>query len=261
MGELAGSNLIELSFDLLDRTDQRPGDSIAEGESEHNAADREGDHDPLRVFVSLPASFDTSYHIRLGFVDQLVGQTLKTIGQGRSLYRLYLPRLRRTTGTNHFHAMRDDLDKSIVILPELAKQFDFILCHKLQPIDVIAELVKLAKRARQRRVVRRKQGGGNAVKLAYRVMLDLPIGFDLALQPDKFLSAFIDAAENLESDGPQHDEQHRNCEKCRKQFDLYASRYPRNHVHRPSCHRHHGSCRRLKRSRRNSSGSKRTPTY
>ena len=34
MGELAGSNLIELSFDLLDRTDQRPGDSIAEAESE-----------------------------------------------------------------------------------------------------------------------------------------------------------------------------------------------------------------------------------
>jgi hypothetical protein len=53
MGELAGSNLIELSFDLLDRTDQRSGDSIAEAESEQNAADREGDHDPLRVFVSL----------------------------------------------------------------------------------------------------------------------------------------------------------------------------------------------------------------
>ena len=184
----------------------------------------------MRVFVSLPASLDTSYHVRLGFVDQLVGQTLETIGQGRSLYRLYLPRFRRTTGTNHFDAMRDDLDKSIVVLPELAKQFDFILCHELQPIDVIAELVKLAKRARQRRLVRRKQSGGNAVELAYCVMLDLPIGFDLALQPDKFLSALIDAAENLESDGPHHDEQHRNCEKCRKQFDLYASRDPRNHV-------------------------------
>ena len=48
--------------------------------------------------------------------------------------------------------MGDDLDKSIVVLPELAEQFDFILCHELQPIDVIAELVELAKRARQRRL-------------------------------------------------------------------------------------------------------------
>src|ERR1700738_5320682 len=150
MGELAGSNLIELSFDLLDRTDQRPGDSIAEGESEHYAADREGDHDPLRVFVSLPASFDTSYHVRLSFVDQLVGQTLETIGQGRSLHRLHLSRLRGAAGANHIHAMRDNLDKSIVVVAELAKQFDFIFCNELQSIDVIAELVKLAKGARQR---------------------------------------------------------------------------------------------------------------
>jgi hypothetical protein len=157
--------------------------------------------------------------------------------------------------------MRDDLDKSIVVLSELAKQFDFIFCHELQPIDVIAELVKLAKGARQRLVVRRKQGRGNAVELAYRVMLDLPIGFDLSLQPDEIFGALIDAAQNSESDGTHHDQQHGNGEKCRKQFDLYASRYPRNQIDYPSNHRHHGSCRRLKRSCRNSFGSKRTPAY
>ena len=114
MGELAGSNLIELSFDLLDRTDQRPGDDIAEGESEHDAAEREGDHDPLRVFVSLPASFDTCHHVRFGFVDQLASQTIETIGQRGSGF--YLARLRRTTGANRFNDMGDDLNKSIVEL-------------------------------------------------------------------------------------------------------------------------------------------------
>ena len=141
---------------------------------------------------------------------------------------MQLPRLRRTAGANQFHDLRDDLDKSIVVLPELAKQFDFVLGHELQPIHVIAELVELAKRARQRRLVGRKQGGGNAVELGRRVMLHLPIRFDLALQLDELLGALIDPAQKLEPDGPHHDQQHRNCEKCRQQLDLYASRYPRN---------------------------------
>jgi hypothetical protein len=59
-------------------------------------------------------------------------------------------------------------------------------------------------------------------------MLHLPIGFDLALQSDKFFGALIDSPENLESDGTHYDEQHGNCEKCRKQFDLYASWHPRH---------------------------------
>jgi hypothetical protein len=43
--------------------------------------------------------------------------------------------------------LRDDLNKSIVVLSEPAKQFDFILCHELQPIDVITQLVELAERS------------------------------------------------------------------------------------------------------------------
>jgi hypothetical protein len=49
---------------------------------------------PSRAWSSGQAS-RRSYHVRLGFVDQLVGQTLETIGQGRSLYRLYLPSQRQ----------------------------------------------------------------------------------------------------------------------------------------------------------------------
>jgi hypothetical protein len=61
-------------------------------------------------------------------------------------------------------------------------------------------------------------------------MLHLPIGCDLALQSDKFFRVLIDPPENLKSDGPHHDEQHRDREKCRKRFDLYASWYPRYQV-------------------------------
>jgi hypothetical protein len=60
MGEMTGGNLLELSFDLLDGTDQRPGDGIAKGESKQNAAERESNNDLLRFFVNLPAGFDTN---------------------------------------------------------------------------------------------------------------------------------------------------------------------------------------------------------
>ena len=47
--EVASRDLVEPCLDLLDRPDQRPGDGIAEGERQRDAAEREGDHDPLRV--------------------------------------------------------------------------------------------------------------------------------------------------------------------------------------------------------------------
>src|SRR5262245_11331504 len=92
-------------------------------------------------------------------------------------------------------------------------------------------------------------------------MLHLPISFDFALQSDEFFGALVDSPENLKSHGAHHNEQHRDCEKCRKQFDLYASWCPRNEAYQPPHHLHHGSCSRLKRSWRNSFGSKRTPRY
>ena len=187
--EVAGRNLVEPSFDLLDRPDQRPGDGIAEGEGERDAAEREGNDDVLRAFVRLLARFDTRDHVRLGLVDQLVGQTLEAVGQGCGLCRLHLSRLRGAAGANHLHDLRDDFDEPIVVLPELAEQLDFVLGHELQPIHVVAELVELAKRARQRRIVGSEQGGGHAVELARRVMLHLPIRFDLALQLDELLGA------------------------------------------------------------------------
>ena len=46
LGEVAGRDLVEPRFDLLDRPDQRPGDGIAERQRQHDAAERESDDDP-----------------------------------------------------------------------------------------------------------------------------------------------------------------------------------------------------------------------
>jgi hypothetical protein len=179
-------------------------------------------------YACLLACFDTRHHVRLGLVDQLVGQTLETVGQGCSLCRLQLSCLRRAAGANQLHDLRDDFDEPLIVLPEPAKKLDFVLGHELQPIHVEPELIELAKRAQQRRIVGSKQGGGHAVELDRRVMLHLPVRFDLALQRDELLGALIDPAQKLESDSPHHDQEYRNCEKCRQQLGLDAGRHARN---------------------------------
>ena len=92
-------------------------------------------------------------------------------------------------------------------------------------------------------------------------MLHLAIRFDLALQLDELLGARIDPAQNVEPDGPHHDQKRHDCEECRQQLDLHASRHPRDQADERVHHSHCYSLRRLRRSRRNSSGSKRTPRY
>jgi hypothetical protein len=157
--------------------------------------------------------------------------------------------------------MGDDVDKPFVLLLEFREQVDLVLGHELQSIGVIAELIELTQRARQSRIVGGEERRRNAIELARRVMLDLPVRFDLALQMDQLLGALIDTLQNLQAHCARHDEQGCNCEECCQQLGLHAGRNPRNQVDQPSGQRHHGSCSRLTRSRRNSSGSKRTPTY
>ena len=49
--------------------------------------------------------------------------------------------------------MGDDIDEQAVILPDFAKQFDFILSDEFQTIEVIAKLIELAKRILQRSII------------------------------------------------------------------------------------------------------------
>jgi hypothetical protein len=94
LGKVAGRDPVEPSFDLFDRPDHRPGDDISEGQGKRDAAERESNYDILRAFVRLLARFDTRDHVRLGLVDQLVGQTLEAVGQRCGLCRLHLSRFR-----------------------------------------------------------------------------------------------------------------------------------------------------------------------
>jgi hypothetical protein len=146
----------------------------------------------LRIGIFLGACFDPFDHVALSLIDQLIGQTFEAIGQRSSLGGLQVSRLRGTTGADQLHSARDDCDELVIVLTEPAQQLNFVLGHELQTIDVVSELVELAQCARQRPLVRRQKRGGDAVKLSRRVMLDQPIGFDLALQLDQFLGALMD---------------------------------------------------------------------
>src|SRR5439155_25129379 len=92
-------------------------------------------------------------------------------------------------------------------------------------------------------------------------MLDLPIRLDLALQPDQFVGTLIDPAQHVQSLHTHHDQEHLDCEECRQQLVLNAGGYACNKVDQRACPSHYRSFMTLKRSRRNSSVSKRTPRY
>src|ERR1700688_3418838 len=53
--KVAGGNLVEATFDFLDGPDQRPRDGVAEDEGQHDAAECESNHDPLRRGIRLIA--------------------------------------------------------------------------------------------------------------------------------------------------------------------------------------------------------------
>jgi hypothetical protein len=126
LGGVARRKQVESSFDLLDRPNHRPRNGIAKPESD-DASKCERNDNPLCVGVRLGACFDSRDHVRLGLVDQLVGQTFKPVSQRRSLCRLQVSRFGCTTSANQIHDARHDLDEPVVALSELSKQFDFVL--------------------------------------------------------------------------------------------------------------------------------------
>ena len=85
-----------------------------------------------------------------------------------------------------------------------------VLRDKRDAVEVVAELVDLAKRAGEGRIVRHREGGGDAVKLAQRVVLHLAVGVDLVLQRHQFACALLHFSQSQQSDRAQRHE---------KQFD------------------------------------------
>jgi hypothetical protein len=216
LGEVAGRDLVKLRFDLLDRSEHRPGDGVTQRQRQRDAAQRKADHDPLRFVIGLRARLDAGDHIRLGLVDQLIGQPLELVGERGRLLHLGFPRLGGAAAADQLDDPGHHINESVVIAAKLFDQVRFVLGHEFQPIDVVAELVELAQRALQRAIVGGNQRRRHAVELARGVVLDLAIGLDLALQLDQLLRALVDPAQLAQGAGTDNNQQRHHHQKGRQ---------------------------------------------
>ena len=168
-GELAGRDLAQPPRDLGQRPDDRPREDVAEAERQDDAAEREGDHDDARGVVGPLARLDPLEHVGLGDVDQLVGQALEPVGERPRLAQLHLARLVDLPGAGALDRPGHDRDEAVVVRAHLGQQIDLVLCHVLQPVEVVAELAELAQDAVELALVRR-QAAPSATPYSWRVV-------------------------------------------------------------------------------------------
>ena len=124
---------------------------------------------------------DAGDHAGFGFVHQFVGQALQAVGQRRGLGELQVPSFAGLSVSDQADRAGDDLDEFLVIGAHPRHHFDLVLGQELEPVEVVAELFELTQRRVEPAVVRLEQRGRNAVELADGVVVELPIGADLAL--------------------------------------------------------------------------------
>ncbi|MER8968521.1 hypothetical protein NKI25_22970 [Mesorhizobium sp. M0808] len=118
-------------------------------------------------------------------------------------------------------------------MPDLAKHFHLGFGDELHAVEVVAELVELAQRRIQHPVVLKQKGGGDAVELGGRIVLDLAIGCYPALQLDQLVCLIIDPTQHLQPDGPEHDQQADNRQERDQELGLDARRQPGNPANEP----------------------------
>ena len=111
----------------------------------------------MRGRIGLIARFDSADHVGFSPVHQLVCDALEAVGQRRGMRRLQLARLGEAARADQFDGLGDDRGEAVIVLAERLQQADLVLRHKLQSIDIVAELIELTQRGRQRELVRRKQ--------------------------------------------------------------------------------------------------------
>ena len=231
--EVAGRYLAQTRLDLLDRLDQRPGDDVAEPQRQQDAAHREGDHDQPGCAVGPLGRLDRRHHVGFGDVDQLVRQPLEAVGRRHDLVQLNLPRLLGAAGADELGDVRHPGREPLVLLPDLAEHFHLARRDELHAVEVVAELAELAQRRIQHPVVLKQKCGRDAVELVGRVVLDLAIGRDPALQLDQLVGLIVDAAQHLQPDGPEHDQQSDDRQERDQKLGLDARRQPRHPADQP----------------------------
>nr|WP_245316237.1 hypothetical protein [Mesorhizobium wenxiniae] len=100
--------------------------------------------------------------------------------------------------------MRHPRRKPVVLLPDLAEHFRLNFGDELHAVEVVAKLIELAQRCIQHPVVLKHERGRDAVELVCRVVLDLAVGCDPALQLDQLVCLIVDPAQHLQPDRPEH---------------------------------------------------------
>ena len=191
---------------------------IEERQRERDAANGKSDQQVSGAGKGFADLVGTCDHVGFGLVDQLVGQTLQALGQRAGAPDLRLAALGDLARADRLDHLRDDGNESLVVLAHPAEDLDLVLRHELQAIEVIAELIELAQRCLQRSLVGHEQRRRDAVQLRGRVVLDLPVGGDLALELHQVLGALIDRAEFGESHATNGDQQRCNGQKRGQQL-------------------------------------------
>jgi len=152
------------------------------------------------------ARFDARDHVGLRPVHQLIGEALHAVGERAGLRRLQGQTLGDLTVPDQLDDPGHHPYELVVFAPQLGEQPDFVLRHELQAVEVIAELVQLAQGSGERRLLGYQKGGGHAVELRGRVVLELAVGGDLALQRHHFLRVALDPRQHLEADRADRDQ-------------------------------------------------------
>ena len=147
--KVSGCNTIEALVDLLHRHDDRPGYGVAQRQRQDEAREGERDDIDARRFVCGSACVDPVHHVRLGPIDELVRQSFEPVGERRQLGGLDLPRLADSSIAGQLQHAGGDGDETGIFLAKAAEQRNLVLRDKRHAVEVVAELVDLAKRAGQ----------------------------------------------------------------------------------------------------------------
>ena len=204
------------------------------------------------------------HHVGFRLVDELVREPLQPVGQWSRLRELQLPPFRSAAAPNQLHHTGDDPDELVIVCPHAGEQLDLVARDELQAIQVVPELVELAKDGVEAPAFGDEQRGGHAVELGRGVVLELPVGGDLALDLHEVFRPAIHLAEDPETNGAQRDEQADDDEERDQELGVHRGRDSRHEAREHTQERaHHRPPSRTsaRRSRSISSGSNRTPMY
>jgi hypothetical protein len=161
---------------------QRPRDCEPEHECQGDGPYREPDDDPPRAHERVVARVHAGHHVGFRLVDELVREPLQPVSQWGRLRQLQLPPFGGPAPPDQLHDTRDDPDELVVVGPQAPEQLDLVPGDELQAIQVVAELVEPAEDGVEAPILGDEQRSGDTVELACRVVLQLAVGGDLALQ-------------------------------------------------------------------------------